>query len=76
METIKQPLTNLQLELLRAFSRELSEEDLQDLKHVLAAFFAQKAIRAANEVWDEEQWDEKKVEDLLQNPLRTPYQGR
>jgi hypothetical protein len=74
MVSMKTPLTNLQLELLRVFSHNLSEEDLLELKQVLTAFFAQKAIKAANVVWDKQQWDDKKVEALLQTHIRTPKQ--
>jgi hypothetical protein len=68
----QQPLSNTQLEILKVFSHELNEEDLQELKKLLADFFAQKAIQEANRVWDEEQWNESKVEELLSTKLRTP----
>lgn len=47
------PLSNVQLELLKIFSTDLSEEDLQELKALLAKFYAEKSIELANRVWDE-----------------------
>jgi len=72
MNTLKQPLTNLQLELLKAFSHQLSEEDLLQVKALLAAFFAKKSIAAANKVWDEQAWNQDKVDEFLRTKLRTP----
>jgi hypothetical protein len=37
---IKQPLTNVQLELLKTFSHQLPDNDLLELRKILAAFFA------------------------------------
>lgn len=76
MEALERPLSNLQLELLKAFSHQLSEEDLLQVKAMLAAFFANKSIEAANKVWDEEGWNQEKVDTLLRTKLRTPYKSK
>ncbi|MEZ4956610.1 MAG: hypothetical protein R2825_23840 [Saprospiraceae bacterium] len=47
MQTIQQPLTNAQLEILKVFSHQLSEKDLIELRKILAIFFAKKAVEAA-----------------------------
>jgi len=70
MQNIQQPLTNVQLELLKTFSLELSEEELLQLRELLANFFAEKAIQAANRTWDEKGWDNEKVDRLLYTKLR------
>jgi len=75
MQTLDRPLSNLQLELLKAFSHQLSDNDLLEIKAMLAAFFAKKSIEEANKVWDQEGWSEEKVEKLLHTKLRTPYKG-
>ncbi|MBL7792672.1 MAG: hypothetical protein JNK77_10135, partial [Saprospiraceae bacterium] len=64
MEALERPLSNLQLELLKAFSHQLSEADLLQVKAMLAAFFAEKSIEAANKVWDEQGWNQEKVDTL------------
>lgn len=76
METLERPLSNLQLELLKAFSHQLSEQDLLQVRALLAAFFAKKSIETANKVWDEEGWTPEKVDQLLHSKLRTPYKGK
>lgn len=70
MQTIKQPLTNAQLEILKAFSHNLSEQDLVDLRKMLADFFAEKAISEANKAWDEKGWTNDDVDRLLNTKLR------
>jgi len=75
MSSIKQPLSNLQLELLKAFSHQLDHQDLLELKAMLAAFFAKKSIEEANKIWDQEGWDQQEIEKLLHTKLRTPYKN-
>ena len=70
MEGIKQPFTNVQLELLKVFSRNLSDEDLLDLKDVLAAFFAERLVNRANKVWDENGWTNDDVNQMLNTKMR------
>ncbi len=53
MIELKLPLTNVQMELMKLYSTNLSEKDLEELKHVLAQYYADKAIAQANKLWDE-----------------------
>jgi len=53
MTELKLPLSNVQLELLKLFATDLSEEDLQELKLMIARFFAERSIRMADQVWEE-----------------------
>jgi hypothetical protein len=76
MEALARPLSNLQLELLKTFSHQLSDQDLLKIKALLAAFFAKKSIEAANRVWDEEGWNPEQVEQMLHTKMRTPYQQK
>lgn len=48
-----QPLTNLQLELLKLYSTNLNQKDLLEIKRLLANYFAQKAIKGADKIWGE-----------------------
>ena len=50
---LKMPLSNIQMEILKLYSVGVSQKDLEELKDVLARFFAAKSIRLANEVWKE-----------------------
>lgn len=65
-----QSLTNSQLEILKAFSHQLNEEDLKRLRKTLLDFFAKIVIEEANKVWEKEKWSEQKVQDLLNTKLR------
>jgi hypothetical protein len=71
--TRTKPLTNLQLELLKIFSREVSEVDLLEIRKMLARYFAEKAINLADQVWDANKWTEKDEERFLNEHARTTY---
>lgn len=47
------PLTNLQLELLKLYSTDLADDELREVRQLLARFFARKAVNEADRVWDE-----------------------
>ena len=49
---MNQPLSNVQMELLKLYSTNLSEKDMAELKEQLAKFYADKSIRLADAVWD------------------------
>lgn len=68
--TIAQPLTNVQLELLKSFSHQLSESDLLELRKVLALFFAERLMREADTVWEEQHWTDQDVETMLSTKMR------
>jgi len=70
MATIKQPLTNVQLELLKVFSHNLADEDLKELKDVLANFFAERLVKRANQVWEEKEWTEEDIQRMLHTKMR------
>ena len=53
MIDVKFPLSNLQMELMNLYSTNLSDEELQELKDLLAKFYGDKAVHGANNIWDE-----------------------
>jgi hypothetical protein len=53
MIDVKFPLSNVQMELMKLYSTNLSDKEFAELKDVLAKFYADKAISKANEIWDE-----------------------
>ncbi len=73
METISSPLSNLQIELLKVFSRNVSEEDLLEIRRLLTLYFADKAIQAADKVWTEKGWTDEDAERLLNTHMRISY---
>ena len=71
--SVRQPLTNLQLELLDTFSRQPSVEDLINIKVLLANYFAQKAMDEADQLWDERAYTQDTMTEWLNEHKRTPY---
>ena len=65
MATLNQPLTNLQLELLKLFSLELSEEDLIQIQRLIAGYFADKASDEMDRLWEEKGWSDETMEGWL-----------
>ncbi len=53
MLQVQKSLSNVQVELLKLYSTNLSDADLKDLRLMLAKFYAEKSIKLANQVWDE-----------------------
>lgn len=70
MQELARPLTNTQLEILKSFSHDLSEQELLELRKTLADFFARRAVAAANKVWDEKGWTDKDVDRMLNTKMR------
>lgn len=48
-----QTLSNLQQELIKLYSSDISEEDLLHIKKYLASYFANKAIDEADAIWEQ-----------------------
>lgn len=51
-----QKMSNLQLELLRTYTRQVSDQDILTIRNILADYFAQKAMNIADGVWDNNNW--------------------
>jgi hypothetical protein len=67
------PMSNLQLELLKLYSTNLSEQQLLDIKRMLATYFAEQIDREMTTLWEEKGWDDSTVKKWKQERLRTPY---
>ncbi|HEX5150633.1 MAG TPA: hypothetical protein VFW07_04260 [Parafilimonas sp.] len=65
MTELKFPLTNIQIELMKLYSTNLSDKDFEELKNALAKFYADKAIAGANEVWDKRDLTDADMENWL-----------
>jgi transcription initiation factor IIE alpha subunit len=58
-------LSNVQLELLKLYSTNLTEKDLTALKKLLAKFYAERAIQTADQIWDQKKLTDKDMEAWL-----------
>lgn len=66
---ITPPLTNVQQELLKLFATNVPDEQLKELKGVIAKFLIEKARDKADAIWDERAYDEATVKKLLNKEL-------
>ena len=62
-----------QLELHDALNNINSEAELNEFKNVLAHYFAQKAQKAIDALWDEGVINEETIEQWGKEHMRTPY---
>lgn len=68
--TISQPLTNVQIELLKVFSHKLHDNEILELRKQLTVFFAKRLVNEADNAWNENGWDDSKIDKLLNSKLR------
>ena len=58
MVQVQPQFTNLQLELLKVFSRQVSDDDVKAIRKMLLNYFSEKAINLADQTWDKNGWTE------------------
>jgi hypothetical protein len=59
------PLTNVQSELLKLFATGIPEDDLLELKKVMAKFLLDKARDKADAIYDSKGYSDEKLQELL-----------
>jgi hypothetical protein len=64
----KTQFSNIQQELLQLYSRQVSEEDLANIKELIGQYFANRVTRLADDAWDRNQWTDSDMEDILSAP--------
>ena len=62
-----------QLELMNALNSINSEAELNEFKDLVAHFFAQKAQKAIDALWDEGKISEETINQWGSEHMRTPY---
>jgi hypothetical protein len=62
-----------QLELMNAINSINSESELQEFRDLLAHYFAQKAQKAIDTLWDNGVINEDTIEAWGEEHMRTPY---
>jgi len=62
-----------QMHMLSMLSRIKSEQALEQLKEQLAEFYARMVDEEMEELWNSDKWNEKKLQELKESHLRTPY---
>ena len=62
-----------QLEMMNAISCIDTEEELYELKLLLSKFFAAKAQKEIDKLWDNGTLNQEKLDEIRKEHLRTPY---
>jgi len=62
---VQAPLTNLQLEILKLYSVELTEKELLDLRNVLARHFANRLSKRVGDIWQKKGLTEEDMDKWL-----------
>ena len=62
--------SNAQLELLKLFSRNIPDNELLEIKQLIANYYAEKAIAGANAWWDANNWTDEDVNRMLNTKMR------
>ena len=72
METISK-LSNIQLELLKLFSTNISDSDALDIKQLIINYYAQKIDNELDTLWEQRQYNANTISTWANEHLRTPY---
>lgn len=75
MTVLDKPLSNLQIELLQLYSQNVSEEDLVEIKRLLAKYFAERASDEMDKLWDEQGWTNETMDEWLSDKDETQAEG-
>lgn len=66
-------LTNLQLELLETFSYDLKESQIMEIKQLLINYFAEQIATGMDQLFEENDWGDEKIDEWSEEHMRTPY---
>lgn len=66
-------LSNLQLELLKIYKYSINDTQLQEIKLILAQYFAKTASDEMDRLWEENGWSNETMNNWANEHLRTPY---
>lgn len=65
MREIKAPLTNLQMEYLKLLSFDLGENEMKELRQLIAKFLNEKMQKEMDKVWAEKSYSDETVKNWL-----------
>jgi hypothetical protein len=66
-------LTNLQIELVKMFEYQLEEQQLIQVKDLLARYFADEASKEMDKLWTENGWTNETMNTWANEHMRTAY---
>ncbi len=65
ISSVHPPLSNVQAELLKVFSADISDNHLAELKNIMARFLMDKARDKAHEALEEKGYTDEKLQQML-----------
>ncbi len=71
MVAAQKKLSNIQLELLKVFSFDLSDVQLLEIKQLLSNYFANIASNRMDELWEEKGWSAETIKHWGSEHMRT-----
>ncbi len=69
-------LSNIQLELLKVFSIDLSEDQLEEIRDLLVKYFADKVTSEMDKLFKDKNWGEEQIAKWANNHMRTKYEDK
>lgn len=69
-------LSNIQLELLKVFSVDLSDDQLREIKDLLVKYFADKVTGEMDKLFEENNWGEDQIDKWSNEHMRTKYEDK
>jgi hypothetical protein len=65
ISSVHPPLSNIQAELLKVFSADVPDKDLEELKTIIARFLLDKARDEADAAWDKKGYTDEILQQML-----------
>ena len=75
MNAINYPLSNMQIELLKLFARDIDDSDVKERKRLIVEYLSEKLADSADKVWNEKGWTNEDMDNLLNTHMRTKYKS-
>lgn len=64
-------LSNLQVELLQLYPYDVSDEQIRDIRKLLADYFVRQIDGEMNQLWEANQWNQQTIDDWKKERLRS-----
>lgn len=58
-------LSNIQKEMLKLYSTDIKEEELKDIKKMIGEYFAKKASKEADKIWEDKGYSDEEMDKWL-----------
>lgn len=69
--TVPTRLSNLQSELLKLYAYNVSDDQLRDIRKMLADYFAGKIDAEMDQLWESNAWNEQTIESWKSEHMRS-----